>query len=136
MIKFLLNFNLIVALTLLFPIQLFAAGPFDGIYSINLTSTSYVSVQENSSTGQMIVMLLDTESSDYSWSALTGIRNDNSVILDSIKGVSDVDIVSKAKVVFNSDGNATVTILSCIDGINYYCTVILPFLTGVCSRGF
>ena len=68
-------------------------------------------------------MLLGTEPSNNAWLASTGIRNENSVILDSIRGVSDVDAVSKVKVVFNSDGNATVTILSCVDGVNYECSL-------------
>ena len=123
MFQFLLLFKLFVAFFLLFPIQLHAAGPYDGIYSISLRSTSYVSIHENSATNQIVIMLLGTEPSNNAWLASTGIRSENSVVLDSIGGVSDVDAVSKVKVIFNSDGNATVTILSCVDGVNYECSL-------------
>lgn len=124
MLKLLLLFKLFIAFFLFFPFQLHAAGPYDGIYSISLRSTSYVSVHEDLVTKQVVVTLLNTtEPTSYSWSAFTGIRNDNSVVLDSIKGVSDVDTVSRVKVVFNSDGNATVSILSCVDGVDYECSL-------------
>lgn len=123
MLQFLLLFKLFVAFFLFFPFQLHAAGPYDGIYSISLRSTSYVSIHENSATNQIVIMLLGTEPSNNEWLASTGIRSENSVVLDSIRGVSDVDAVSKVKVIFNNDGNATVTILSCVDGVNYECSL-------------
>lgn len=121
MIRCLCVLKLFFALSLFFPLQLRAAGPYDGIYMINLDSTSYVSIHENSETNQMVVMLVGAEPSNNQWGASIGTRIDNSVTLSSIKGVSDLDTVSKVKVVFNSDGNATATVLSCVDGILYYC---------------
>lgn len=124
MIKFLLISRLLIVLVLCFPLHLYASGPYDGIYSITLRSTSYVSIHEDSATNQVVVMLLNTtEPTNYSWSAYTGIRSGNSVMLDSIRGVSDNDTVAKVRVVFNTDGSATVTILSCVDGVNYYCSL-------------
>jgi len=123
MIKFLSILKLVFVLSLLLPIQLHAAGPYDGIYVINRATTSYISVHENSTTNQMVVMLAGAEPSNNSWLASIGIRSENSVTLTSIKGVSDVDVVSKVKVVFNSDGTATVTVLSCVDGDFYYCDI-------------
>lgn len=135
-LKFLLLFKLFIAFFCFFPFQLHAAGPYDGIYSISLRSTGYVSVHEDLATKQIVVMLLNTtEPTNYSWSAYTGIRTENSVVLDSIRGVSDVDAISRVKVVFNSDGNATVTILSCVDGINYECS-LPPGVTFTASRIF
>lgn len=121
MIKFFLSINLVAALTLLFPMQSYAAGPYDGIYSFTLRFTNYVSVQENTTNNQIVAMLLNTIPSENSWSAFTGIRNGDSVILDSIRGVNEDDTVAKVKVVFDNNGNATVTILSCTDGVYYYC---------------
>jgi hypothetical protein len=121
MIKFLSVCKLFFVLSLFFPLQLHAVGPYDGIYMISLDSTSYVSVHENSETNQMVVMLVGAEPSNNQWGAAIGTRSENSVTLTSIKGVSDLDTASKVKVVFNSDGSATVTILSCVDGALYYC---------------
>lgn len=123
MFKFLSFFKLFLALCLFLPLQLHAAGPYDGIYMIKLNTTSYVSIHEDSATNQMIVMLVGAEPSNNSWLASTGIRSENSVTLTSIKGVSDVDTDANVKVVFNNDGSATITILSCVDGVLYYCSL-------------
>lgn len=121
MIKLFLSINLVAALTLLFPIQSYAAGPYDGIYSVTLRYTNYVSIRENTDNNQIVAILLGGEPSENTWSAFTGIRTENSVTLDTLRGVSDDDTVAKAKVVFDNNGNATVTILSCTDGVYYYC---------------
>lgn len=121
MIKFLSILKLVFVLSLLLPIPSHAAGPYDGIYIISLDTTGYASIHEDSATNKMVVMLVGAEPSNNQWEAYIGTRSDNSVMLTSIKGVSDIDTASKVKVIFNSDGSATVTILSCVDGALYYC---------------
>ena len=114
--------KLLIALPLLLPIQLHAAGPYDGIYHIDYgINTYYISVQENSETNQMVVMIVNATPSNNSWHAMIGIRSGGTVPVSSITGISDTDVVIDAEVVFNDDKNATVKIYSCVDGFNYEC---------------
>ncbi len=84
-------------LFLFLPISSFAAGPFDGIYSINLDNNlvGYISVHENDS--NMIAIMLETDPFDSTWEAISGIRNNNNANFTSIAGTIALDI----SVVFN-----------------------------------
>ncbi len=96
---------------LLFPITSFAAGPFDGIYSISIPGDpeiSYVSVHENN--GNMIAILIEPDPNDATWEALSGVRTNNNAQLKSVLGTVVLDI----SLVFNDNQTASATIISCV----------------------
>ena len=96
---------------LFFPIISYAAGPFDGIYSISIPGepeVSYMSVHENN--GNMIAIFIEPDPNDATWEALSGVRVNNSAQLKSVLGTVILDI----SLVFNDDQTASATIISCI----------------------
>lgn len=92
--------------------SLYAAGPYDGIWIISENPfAGYFVVTENN--GQMIVVGLNLPSEDeptYSWDAASGIRNNNTVRLETIVS-SSVNVT--IDVVMTSDAIFTMTQVSC-----------------------
>ncbi len=96
---------------LISPITSFAAGPFDGVYSLSIPgeSNSFVSIHENNN-NEIVAIVIEPVPNDATWEALVGIRTNNSVQLNSVLGT----VVLQASIVFNDDQTASVTIISCV----------------------
>ncbi len=98
----------------------YAAGPYDGIYAVNLNGfvTNYVSIVENNK--QMAAIVIDVDPGT-SWIPISGIRNGNSVSAASINGAHAVDIKLNLTINFQDNGVSSATIDSCVNGIHYVC---------------
>lgn len=115
--------KLLATILLLSSSPSFASGPYDGIYAVADAigfTTNYVTVQEDASTQQMVMILLDPDPT-VPWIALTGIRTDNNVTLASIIGISPNDISLNVTGVFNANNTLTATVTLCADGFVYAC---------------
>ena len=95
---------------LLLPISSYAAGPFDGIYSLNFGGTiiGYTSIHEDE-TNNIIAIVFDVEPFESDWDAVSGTRNGSNVTLNSIAGTVNLNI----SVVFNDSNSGVATINSC-----------------------
>ena len=92
------------------PVQ--AAGPYDGIYTFNFNGSlvGFTSIHENN--GVVIAMILEPSPFDSTWEAIRGIRNGNTVRLNSIYGTVTLLI----DLTFNADNaTGTATVVSCSD---------------------
>ncbi len=101
--------SLLAVALLLLPTTSFAAGPFDGIYTMNINGLiGYASVHENNNS--MIIVTLEPSPNDSTWEALSGVRNGNSATLNSILGTVNLEV----SIVFIDNFNGNATIISCI----------------------
>ncbi|WP_430230818.1 hypothetical protein [Nitrosomonas communis] len=112
----------IIALFLLFSLSgtLYAAGPYDGIYSVIVSgvTSGYATVHEVDN--KMVVIIVDPMP-NTPWEPMIGTRRGNSVSLTNVVGVSSSDIQLKVTVNFNDNGPSTATIASCVNGISHVC---------------
>ena len=112
----------IIALFLLFSLSgtLYAAGPYDGIYSVIVSgvTSGYATVHEVDN--KMVVIIVDPMP-NTPWEPMVGTRRGNSVSLTNVVGVSSSDIQLKVTVNFNDNGSSTATITSCVNGISHVC---------------
>ena len=101
---------LAIALVLL-PVNLQAAGPFDGIYSVNFNGAlvGYASIHEDETTNNMIAVIFDAEPLGSDWNAISGTRIGNNASLNSIAGTISLNI----NATFNDSNGAVATIVSC-----------------------
>lgn len=101
---------------LLVPMTSFAAGPFDGIYSVNFNGVlgGYASIHEDD-TNNMIAVLLEADPDDTTWEAMSGVRNGNNVTLQSIAGTVILDV----SVSFIDSNTGTATINSCVGDCDF-----------------
>lgn len=107
----------------LFSITSQASGQYDGIYmiSVNGFANGYVTLHEDINTNQMIAVIIDPDP-DITWAALSGTRVGNTATFSSITGASAMDVSLTVRADFNSNNpNPTATIISCKEGVNYYC---------------
>lgn len=112
----------IILFALLFAISNFsyAAGPYDGIYAVNLNGfvTNYLTIHENNNKIVAIVIDINPE---VSWIPMAGARTDATASVASINGVHAVDINLDVTLNFQDNGTSTATINSCVDGSFYTC---------------
>lgn len=112
----------IMAFFLLFALlkPLYAAGPYDGIYSIIVSNfiSGYATVHEVDN--KIVVIVVDLVP-DIPWEPMIGTRTGNSAFLTNVPGVSSSDINLKVTINFNDNGPSTATITSCINGISHVC---------------
>lgn len=115
-----------------FSLNIFAAGSYDGIYTANLNNLTveFISIHEDQN-GAVVAIVVDPNP-ENSWIALSGIRHDKTVVLQSIAGV-DVNVTATAN--FSDSGNHTVVINSCTDGAFYTCKFPIGLLLNL-SRIF
>ncbi|SEN30309.1 hypothetical protein [Nitrosomonas marina] len=97
-----------------------AANSYDGIYTANINNLTveFVSIHENPN-GTVIAVVVDPNP-ENSWIALSGTRNGQTAVLESVVGVG-VDVIINVTVNFSDSGNHTALINSCIDGVFYTC---------------
>ena len=112
---------LVAALLFLFSVPAIAAGPYDGIWTVNEDpSSGYFVITENN--GQMIVIGLALPSEDdpvYSWDAVSGIRQNNTVRLYTIVSTTISGIFD---VVMTSESSFTMTQVLCTPvNVDYEC---------------
>lgn len=100
--------------------SLYAAGPYDGIYSVSISGfvSNYATVHEIDN--KIVLVIIDPDPSN-TWIAMSGSRTGNIVTLTNIPGVSASDININVTVNFNDSVASTATVNSCADGINYIC---------------
>lgn len=114
--------KIIIGLTLIFALydQSYAAGPYDGIYSVSVGGffSNYASVHEVDN--QIVVILVDPNP-NATWEPMIGTRSGDVISLSHIPGVSPSDINLNVTVKFNNNGTSTATINSCTNGAAYVC---------------
>ena len=107
--------KLIAAALLLFSSQLFAAGPYDGIWSI--APYGYATVSERDG----VLVIVSVYNADYGgiWTASQGMRVNNMARMTQIVGIGQ----SVYDLVIESDTTAKITQVSCSVPISsgYYC---------------
>ncbi|MDV6345397.1 hypothetical protein [Nitrosomonas sp. Is37] len=112
----------IIALLLHFALSntVYAAGPYDGIYSVIVSGfiSGYATVHEVDN--KMIVIIVDPVP-NTPWEPMIGTRRGDSVSLRSVPDVSSSDINLKVTINFNDNGPSTATINSCVNGISHVC---------------
>lgn len=106
--------KLIAAALLLFSSQLFAAGPYDGIWS---SPYGYATVSERDG----VLVIVSVYNADYGgiWTASQGIRVNNMARMTQIVGIGQ----NVSDLVFESDTTVKITFVSCSVPISsgYYC---------------
>lgn len=111
----------VAAVLFLFSVPAIAAGPYDGIWTINEDpSSGYFVITEKN--GQMIVIGLNLPSEDdpvYYWDAVSGVRQNNTVRLYTIVSAKGSVIFD---VVMTSESTLTITQALCTPvNIDYEC---------------
>ncbi len=118
--------KIIIILTLIFALYgpSYAAGPYDGIYSVRVGGffSNYASVHEVDN--QIVVILVDPNP-NATWEPMIGTRSGDVVSLSHIPNVSPSDINLNVTVKFDNNGTSTITatatINSCVNGAAYVC---------------
>lgn len=102
---------------LLVSIPSHAAGPYDGIYTLNLNGNfiNYMSIHENEIDNNINITAISLyQDNGLEWEAFSGLRTGNRATLITLIGSGEIEL----DVVFNGDNTGVITIISCIEDCN------------------